>query len=112
VLPEPQSMPSPLLSEPPLQPTHDVFHVDRILKPIHPLPKRSHKVIAVLPAYNARTTLAATLADFPPGCVDDILLVDDCSKDDTVRTARDMGLKVIVHEKNTEIGRASCRERV
>ena len=46
--------------------------------------KREHKVIAVLPAYNAERTLAATIADFPPGCVDEILLVDDGSKDHTV----------------------------
>ena len=97
-------MPVPLLSEPPLQPTHEPFHVDGILKPAEPAAKRSHKVIAVLPAYNASATLAATLADFPAGCVDEILLVDDCSKDDTVKMARDMGLTVIVHEKNTGYG--------
>ena len=46
-------MPSSLLTEPPLNPTHEPFHVDRILKPAEPLPQRDHKVIAVLPAYNA-----------------------------------------------------------
>jgi len=97
-------MPVPLLSEPPLRPVHEPFHVDRILKPAEPSAKRSHKVIAVLPAYNAASTLAATLADFPAGCVDEILLVDDCSKDNTVQIARDMGLTVIVHEKNTGYG--------
>ena len=97
-------MTSRLLSEPPLQPIHDVFHVDRILKSVQPAAKRAHKVIAVLPAYNAQTTLAATIADFPPGCVDEILLVDDCSKDDTVKIARDMGLTVIVHDRNTGYG--------
>ena len=97
-------MTSRLLSEPPLQPIHDVFHVDRILKPVHPAATRAHKVIAVLPAYNAQTTLAATIADFPPGCVDEILLVDDGSKDDTVKIARDMGLTVIVHDRNTGYG--------
>ncbi len=97
-------MTSSLLSKPPLQPIHDVFHVDRILKPVQPAARRSHKVIAVLPAYNAQTTLAATIADFPPGCVDEILLVDDCSKDDTVKIARDMGLTVIVHDRNTGYG--------
>jgi len=97
-------MPVSLLSEPPLSPVHEPFHVDRILKPAEPPPKRAHKVIAVLPAYNASATLAATLADFPAGCVDEILLVDDCSKDNTVQMARDMGLTVIVHEKNTGYG--------
>ncbi|MFO0805423.1 MAG: glycosyltransferase [Gemmataceae bacterium] len=93
-------MPDVLLSEPPLQPVHEPFHVERILTPS----PRKHKVIAVLPAYNASATLAATLADFPAGCVDEILLVDDGSKDNTVQMARDMGLTVIVHEKNTGYG--------
>jgi glycosyltransferase involved in cell wall biosynthesis len=97
-------MSSTLLTEPPLNPVHATFHVDRILKPSEPTPPRTHKIIAVLPAYNAQSTLAATLADFPPGCVDEILLVDDGSKDDTVRIAREMGLKVIVHEKNKGYG--------
>jgi glycosyltransferase involved in cell wall biosynthesis len=97
-------MPSSLLTEPPLKPTHEPVHVDQVLHPAEPMPKRDHKVIAVLPAYNAQSTLAATIADFPAGCVDEILLVDDCSKDDTVKLARDMGLTVIVHEKNTGYG--------
>src|SRR5262249_39714726 len=89
---------------PPLNPVHAAFHVNRILKPDEPTPPRKHKIIAVLPAYNAATTLAATLADFPPGCVDEILLVDDGSKDNTVQIARDMGLTVIVHQQNTGYG--------
>lgn len=97
-------MSSQLLSEPPLKPAHEIFHVDRILKPDEPTPRRGHKVIAVLPAYNAAATLAATLADFPPGCVDEILLVDDGSTDNTVALAREMGLTVIVHDKNTGYG--------
>ena len=96
-------MPSTLLTEPPFDPSHEPFHVNRILRPTTPV-TRKHKIIAVLPAYNAASTLAATLDAFPPGCVDDILLVDDCSKDDTVKLARDMGLNVIVHEKNTGYG--------
>lgn len=97
-------MPSTLLAEPPLNPVHEIFHVDRVLKPAEPVPPRKHKIIAVLPAYNAATTLAATIADFPAGCVDEILLVDDCSKDNTVAIAREMGLTVIAHEKNTGYG--------
>ena len=97
-------MPSTLLAEPPLNPVHDTFHVDRVLKPVEPVPAPKHKIIAVLPAYNAEKTLAATIADFPAGSVDEILLVDDCSKDNTVALAREMGLTVIVHEKNTGYG--------
>ena len=97
-------MPSTLLHEPPLNPVHAVFHVDRILKPDELTPPRKHKIIAVLPAYNAERTLAATVADFPAGSVDEILLVDDGSTDRTVPIAREMGLTVIVHEKNTGYG--------
>ena len=77
-------MPQTLLMEPPLNPTHAVFQVDSILRPVAPDRPRIHKIIAVLPAYNAEKTLAATIADFPAGCVDEILLVDDGSKDRTV----------------------------
>jgi glycosyltransferase involved in cell wall biosynthesis len=93
-----------LLTEPPLRPSHEVFRVERILDPDDRPAKREHRVIAVLPAYNAERTLAATLADFPPGCVDDILLVDDGSTDNTVRVAREMGLTVISHPENRGYG--------
>jgi glycosyltransferase involved in cell wall biosynthesis len=93
-----------LLTEPPLRPSHDIFRVERILDPAEPRARREHKVIAVLPAYNAERTLAATLADFPPGCVDDILLVDDGSTDNTVAVARAMGLTVLVHPENRGYG--------
>jgi glycosyltransferase involved in cell wall biosynthesis len=93
-----------LLTEPPLRPTHDIFRVERILDPDEPAAKRKHRVIAVLPAYNAERTLAATLADFPPGCVDEILLVDDGSTDNTVAVAREMGLTVLVHPENRGYG--------
>jgi glycosyltransferase involved in cell wall biosynthesis len=64
----------------------------------------SGKVIAVMPAYNAARTLERTLADIPPGAVDEIILVDDCSKDDTVETAKRLGLTVIAHPKNRGYG--------
>jgi len=62
------------------------------------------KVVAVMPAYNAAATLERTVADIPPGVVDEIVLVDDCSRDATANLARRMGLKVIVHEKNKGYG--------
>ena len=65
--------------------------------------KRSMKVCVVLPAYNAASTLKRTLADIPPG-IDEIILVDDASKDNTAELARSLGLKVFVHEKNTGYG--------
>ena len=97
-------MPATLLNEPPLNPIHELFRVERILEPEGDAPKRRHKVIAVLPAYNAERTLAATLADFPAGCVDEILLVDDGSTDRTVEIAVEMGLTVIKHPKNRGYG--------
>jgi glycosyltransferase involved in cell wall biosynthesis len=90
---------------PHLNPRHEIFHVERILVPEtdHP-PRRQYKVIAVLPAYNAERTLAATLADVPVGSIDEILLVDDGSKDRTVQVAREMGLTVIEHPRNRGYG--------
>ncbi len=93
-----------LLKEAPLRPVHEIFHVDRILVPESEPPRREHKIIAVLPAYNAEKTLAATLADIPVGAVDEILLVDDGSTDHTVALARDMGLTVIQHPQNRGYG--------
>jgi glycosyltransferase involved in cell wall biosynthesis len=93
-----------LLNEPPLRPSHEIFHVERILDPDDASAPRLHRVIAVLHAYNAERTLAATLADFPPGCVDEIVLVDDGSTDNTVAVAREMGLTVIVHPENRGYG--------
>jgi glycosyltransferase involved in cell wall biosynthesis len=95
----------PVLNRPHLQLRHEVFHVDRILVPESDrVPKRQHKVIAVMPAYNAEKTLAATLADVPVGSIDEVILVDDGSKDRTVQVARDMGLTVIVHPENRGYG--------
>jgi glycosyltransferase involved in cell wall biosynthesis len=62
------------------------------------------KVIVVMPAYNAAATVQATVEDLPPGTVDEIILVDDCSRDNTVEVARQLGLTVIAHEKNTGYG--------
>jgi glycosyltransferase involved in cell wall biosynthesis len=95
----------PLLRRPHLQPRRDPFHVEAITRPTpDATPRRTHRVIAVLPAYNAERTLAATLADVPPGAVDEIILVDDGSRDRTVAIAREMGLTVIVHPANRGYG--------
>jgi glycosyltransferase involved in cell wall biosynthesis len=84
---------------------HEIFHVDRILVPESShVPRRQHKVIAVMPAYNAERTLAATLADVPVGSVDEVILVDDGSKDRTVQVAREMGLTVLEHLRNRGYG--------
>src|SRR4051794_33736616 len=77
---------------------------ERITAPEAQPPRRRHRVIAVMPAYNAERTLAATLTDMPGGCVDEIILVDDGSKDRTVEVARALGLTVIVHPENRGYG--------
>ena len=68
------------------------------------MPHRERKVVAVLPAYNAEKTLRATWDDIPKDWVDEILLVDDCSRDRTVDVAHQLGLRVIVHPKNRGYG--------
>lgn len=88
----------------PVRIREEFFHVDRVLKPEGDTPRRTKKVVAVMPAYNAEKTLAATVADMPVGSIDEVILVDDGSKDRTVEVARDMGLTVIVHEKNQGYG--------
>ena len=62
------------------------------------------KVIIVMPAYNAATTLEKTVRNIPPGLADEIILVDDSSRDDTIRIARSLGLSVFVHRENRGYG--------
>ena len=62
------------------------------------------RTIVVMPAYNAAATLRQTVSDIPADTVDEIILVDDCSGDDTVEVARDLGLTVIQHERNLGYG--------
>jgi glycosyltransferase involved in cell wall biosynthesis len=62
------------------------------------------KVVIVLPAYNAEKTLEHTLAEIPPEFKENIILVDDASKDNTVQIAKAAGLKVYQHEKNRGYG--------
>ncbi|HEX9428266.1 MAG TPA: glycosyltransferase family 2 protein [Candidatus Polarisedimenticolia bacterium] len=62
------------------------------------------KVIVVLPAYNAERTLERTCAEIPRGSVDEIILVDDASQDNTAGLARRLGLRTIVHPKNRGYG--------
>lgn len=62
------------------------------------------KVILVLPAYNAEKTLFQTIKDVPPKTVDEIILVDDYSYDNTVELAKGMGLIVHQHPENKGYG--------
>lgn len=62
------------------------------------------KVCVVLPAYNAAKTLEQTYQDIPRNFVDEILLVDDKSRDDTVEVARQLNIPVIKHDRNRGYG--------
>ncbi len=68
------------------------------------MPARAKKVTVVMPAYNAEKTLERTLEDIPRDWVDEIILVDDASRDGTVGLARKLGLLVFVHDKNKGYG--------
>jgi len=63
------------------------------------------KIIVVMPAYNAEKTLSQTVAGIPRDIVDEILLVDDASTDDTVLRSRALSLITIRHERNFGYGR-------
>ena len=65
---------------------------------------RPPRVIVVMPAYNAASTLEKTVQDMPAGIVDEIILVDDGSTDGTVELARQLGLTVFVHDTNRGYG--------
>jgi glycosyltransferase involved in cell wall biosynthesis len=62
------------------------------------------KVVLVMPAYNAADTLRQTWSEIPSGYVDETLLVDDASRDDTVRIARGLGIRVLEHTRNRGYG--------
>ena len=57
-----------------------------------------------MPAYNAEATLAQTFSDLPESWVDDVVLVDDASRDRTVEVAGSLGIHTIVHPKNRGYG--------
>jgi glycosyltransferase involved in cell wall biosynthesis len=95
----------PAVRRDPVHLRDEIFRVEWVTHPDEErAARRATRVIAVMPAYNAERTLASTLADMPPGCVDEVILVDDGSTDRTVEVARDMGLTVIAHERNRGYG--------
>lgn len=63
------------------------------------------KIVVVMPAYNAEKTLEQTYAEIPMDVVDEVILTDDCSKDNTVEKARSLGIKeVMEHTQNKGYG--------
>ena len=62
------------------------------------------KIIVVMPAYNAEKTLEKTYHEIPFEIVDDVILVDDASRDRTSEIARKLGIHTIVHTENMGYG--------
>jgi len=72
------------------------------------------KITIVLPAYNAEKTLEQTFREIPFEIVDDVILVDDRSRDNTVDVAKELGIKYIIeHEENKGYGgnQKSCYDK-
>jgi len=72
------------------------------------------KIVIVLPAYNAALTLERTYREIPMDIVDEVVLVDDNSKDDTVKVAQQLGIRhIIKHEANKGYGgnQKSCYKK-
>jgi len=62
------------------------------------------KIVVVMPAFNAASTLKATMDHVPPDLVDEFILVDDASKDNTFEQARTLGITVLRHPENRGYG--------
>jgi glycosyltransferase involved in cell wall biosynthesis len=66
--------------------------------------RRARRICVVMPAYNAEKTLERTWRDLPGEWVDDVVVVDDASRDRTVEIARSLGLHVLAHPRNRGYG--------
>jgi glycosyltransferase involved in cell wall biosynthesis len=64
----------------------------------------SPKVVVVMPAYNAAKTLERTVSGIPTDVVDEVILVDDSSQDETVELARRLPIHTIWHPHNVGYG--------
>jgi glycosyltransferase involved in cell wall biosynthesis len=62
------------------------------------------KIVVIMPAYNAEKTLEKTYREIPFEFVDDVVLVDDASRDRTPEIAREIGIRTIIHETNLGYG--------
>ena len=65
---------------------------------------RKKKIVVVMPAYNAAKTLKQTYDEIDRHIVDEIILVDDASRDETAKLAKKLGIKTIVHPQNRGYG--------
>jgi len=57
-----------------------------------------------MPAYNAEITVKKTYEDLPKDLIDEVILVDDASKDKTINKAKELGITVYLHKKNQGYG--------
>ncbi|MDD2364851.1 MAG: glycosyltransferase family 2 protein [Desulfuromonadaceae bacterium] len=62
------------------------------------------RLVVVMPAYNAEKTLRMTYSDLPMEYVDEVVLVDDASRDNTAVVAAELGIRTIVHSVNGGYG--------
>ena len=62
------------------------------------------KICVVMPAYNAEKTLQKTYDEIPKDIVDEVILTDDASHDQTVEVAKGLGIKTFVHTENKGYG--------
>jgi glycosyltransferase involved in cell wall biosynthesis len=63
-----------------------------------------NKIVVVMPAYNAAKTIELTYSEIPLDLVDEVVVTDDASHDETVEVARRLGLHTLVHESNRGYG--------
>jgi glycosyltransferase involved in cell wall biosynthesis len=64
----------------------------------------NNRIIVVMPAYNASKTLEMTYREIPLDVVDEVILVDDASGDDTAEKARELGIHTVIHPENLGYG--------
>lgn len=64
----------------------------------------SKRVIVVMPAYNAEKTIQQTFTEIPLDVIDHVILVDDASRDHTVRVAQELGIDTVIHRQNRGYG--------
>lgn len=65
---------------------------------------KGKKIVVVMPAYNAEKTLKQTFNEIPKDIIDEVILIDDKSSDNTPKLAKELDITTIVHEKNTGYG--------
>jgi len=66
---------------------------------------KNRKIVVVFPAYNAEQTLEETYNEIPFDIVDEVILVDDASQDNTIVKAKELGIRnIITHQENMGYG--------